>query len=76
MPFDERQKADTQMSFYVATAKANDSMGHAWAHVHGLPITMFRFFTVYGPRERPDMALFKFTKGILEGTPIDIYNHG
>jgi len=76
MPFDERQKADTQLTIYAATKKANESMGHAWAHVHGLPITMFRFFTVYGPWGRPDMALFKFTKGILEGRPIDIYNHG
>lgn len=76
MPFDERQKADTQLTIYAATKKANESMGHAWAHVHGIPITMFRFFTVYGPWGRPDMALFKFTKGILEGTPIDIYNHG
>ena len=76
MPFDERQKADTQLTIYAATKKANESMGHAWAHLHGLPITMFRFFTVYGPWGRPDMALFKFTKGILEGTPIDIYNNG
>ncbi|MBA4208068.1 MAG: UDP-glucuronate 5-epimerase [Parvibaculum sp.] len=76
MPFDERQKADTQLTIYAATKKANESMGHAWAHIHGLPVTMFRFFTVYGPWGRPDMALFKFTKGILEETPIDIYNHG
>jgi UDP-glucuronate 4-epimerase len=76
MPFDERQKADTQLTIYAATKKANESMGHAWAHIHGLPVTMFRFFTVYGPWGRPDMALFKFTKGILEGTPIDIYNNG
>ena len=76
MPFDETQKADTQLTIYAATKKANEAMGHAWAHVHGLPITMFRFFTVYGPWGRPDMALFKFTKGILEGTPIDIYNNG
>lgn len=76
MPFDERQKADTQLTIYAATKKANESMGHAWAHIHWLPVTMFRFFTVYGPWGRPDMALFKFTKGILEGTPIDIYNHG
>ena len=76
MPFDERQKADTQLTIYAATKKANESMGHAWAHIHGLPVTMFRFFTVYGPWGRPDMALFKFTKGILEGAPIDIYNHG
>ncbi len=76
MPFDERQKADTQLTIYAATKKANESMGHAWAHIHGLPVTMFRFFTVYGPWGRPDMALFKFTKGILEGMPIDIYNNG
>jgi UDP-glucuronate 4-epimerase len=76
MPFAETQKADTQLTIYAATKKANESMAHAWAHVHGLPVTMFRFFTVYGPWGRPDMALFRFTKGILEGTPIDIYNHG
>jgi len=76
MPFIETQKADTQLTIYAATKKANESMGHAWAHIHGLPVTMFRFFTVYGPWGRPDMALFKFTKGILEGTPIDIYNNG
>ena len=76
MPFDERQKADTQLTIYAATKKATESMGHAWAHIHALPVTMFRFFTVYGPWGRPDMALFKFTRGIIEGTPIDIYNHG
>ncbi|MFA3920805.1 NAD-dependent epimerase/dehydratase family protein [Ruegeria hyattellae] len=76
MPFRETDKADTQLTIYAATKKANESMGHAWAHIHNLPITMFRFFTVYGPWGRPDMALFKFTRGILEGTPIDIYNHG
>lgn len=64
------------MSFYAATKKANEAMGHAWAHIYHVPITMFRFFTVYGPWGRPDMALFKFTKGILEGVPIDIYNNG
>lgn len=76
MPFHERQKADTQLTIYAATKKANEAMGHSWAHIHGLPVTMFRFFTVYGPWGRPDMAYFRFTKGILEGTPIDIYNHG
>jgi UDP-glucuronate 4-epimerase len=76
MPFCETQKADTQLTIYAATKKATESMGHSWAHVYGIPITMFRFFTIYGPWGRPDMALFKFTKGILEGTPIDIYNHG
>lgn len=76
MPYAETHKADTQMSFYAATKKANEAMAHAWAHIHGLPITMFRFFTVYGPWGRPDMALFKFTKAILAGDPIDVYNHG
>ena len=76
MPFTEVEKADTQLTIYAATKKANESMGHAYAHLWNLPTTMFRFFTVYGPWGRPDMALFKFTKGILEGTPIDIYNNG
>jgi UDP-glucuronate 4-epimerase len=76
MPYHEMQKVDTQMSFYAATKKANESMAHSWANVYNVPITMFRFFTVYGPWGRPDMALFKFTKGILEDTPIDIYNNG
>ncbi|SLN42362.1 NAD-dependent epimerase/dehydratase family protein [Roseisalinus antarcticus] len=76
MPYAETHKADSPLTIYAATKKANEAMGHAWAHLHGLPVTMFRFFTVYGPWGRPDMALFKFTKGILEGTPIDIYNHG
>ena len=76
MPFDERQKTETPLTFYAATKKANEAMGHSYAHLWNLPVTMFRFFTVYGPWGRPDMALFKFTKGILEGTPIDIYNHG
>lgn len=76
MPFVENQKADTQLTIYAATKKATESMGHAYAHIHKLPITMFRFFTVYGPWGRPDMALFKFTKGVFEGTPIDIYNNG
>lgn len=76
MPFDEKQKADSQLTIYAATKKATESMGHAYAYLHQLPITIFRFFTVYGPWGRPDMALFKFTKGILEGQPIDIYNNG
>lgn len=76
MPYAETDKADTQMSFYAATKKANEAMAHSYAHLYGLPTTMFRFFTVYGPWGRPDMALFKFTKAILEGQPIDIYNHG
>lgn len=76
MPFDELERVETPMTFYAATKKANESMGHSYAHLWNLPTTMFRFFTVYGPWGRPDMALFKFTKGILDGTPIDIYNHG
>ncbi|MEE4537818.1 MAG: NAD-dependent epimerase/dehydratase family protein [Erythrobacter sp.] len=76
MPFDERQKADTQLSLYAATKKANEALAHSYAHLWNLPVTMFRFFTVYGPWGRPDMALFKFTRGILEGTPIEVYNEG
>ena len=76
MPYVETDRADHQMSFYAATKKATESMAHAYAHLHGLPITMFRFFTVYGPWGRPDMALFKFTRAILEGRPIDVYNRG
>ena len=76
MPFDEGQKVDTPLTIYAATKKANEAMGHSYAHLWKMPTTMFRFFTVYGPWGRPDMALFKFTKGILNGEPIDIYNHG
>lgn len=76
MPFDELERVETQMTLYAATKKANESMGHSYAHLWNLPTTMFRFFTVYGPWGRPDMALFKFTKGILSGEPIDIYNNG
>jgi UDP-glucuronate 4-epimerase len=76
MPFVETEKADLQLTIYAATKKANESMGHAYAHLHDLPITMFRFFTVYGPWGRPDLALFKFVDAILDGRPIDIYNHG
>ncbi|SHN62294.1 NAD-dependent epimerase/dehydratase family protein [Erythrobacter sanguineus] len=76
MPFGETQKCDTPLTLYAATKKANEAMAHSYAHLWNLPTTMFRFFTVYGPWGRPDMALFKFTRGILEGTPIDIYNDG
>lgn len=76
MPYAEIDKADHQMSFYAATKKATEAMAHSYAHLFGLPITMFRFFTVYGPWGRPDMALFKFTRAILSGDPIDVYNHG
>jgi UDP-glucuronate 4-epimerase len=76
MPFRETDKADHPLTIYAATKKANEAMGHAYAHLHDLPVTMFRFFTVYGPWGRPDMAPFKFTKAILAGEPIDIYNNG
>ncbi len=76
MPFHENHKTDTPLTLYAATKKANEAMAHSYAHLWNLPTTMFRFFTVYGPWGRPDMALFKFTRGILEGTPIDIYNNG
>ena len=76
MPFTETEKADMPLTIYAATKKANEMMGHSYAHLWNLPVTMFRFFTVYGPYGRPDMALFKFTKGIIEGTPIEIYNNG
>ncbi len=76
MPYTETMKADTQMTIYAATKKATESMGHAYAHLWNLPTTLFRFFTVYGPWGRPDMAYFKFVEAILAGRPIDIYNHG
>ena len=76
MPYSEQHRAVHPMSFYAATKVANEAMAHSYAHLFDMPMTMFRFFTVYGPWGRPDMALFKFTKGIFEGTPIDIYNHG
>jgi len=76
MPFVETEKADTQLTIYPATKKATESMGHAYAHLWNLPTTMFRFFTVYGPWGRPDLALYKFVDAILDGRPIDIYNHG
>lgn len=76
MPFVETEKADTQLTIYAATKKANESMAHSYAHLWGLPTTMFRFFTVYGPWGRPDLALYKFVEAILADQPIDIYNHG
>ena len=76
MPFTETEKADTQLTIYAATKKANEAMAHSYAHLWDLPVTMFRFFTVYGPWGRPDLALYKFVDAILEGRPIDIYNHG
>ena len=76
MPFTELEKTDTQLTIYAATKKANESMGHAYAHLWNIPVTMFRFFTVYGPWGRPDLALFKFVDAILDDRPIDIYNNG
>jgi UDP-glucuronate 4-epimerase len=76
MPFTELEKADAQLTIYAATKKANESMAHSYAHLWDIPTTMFRFFTVYGPWGRPDLALYKFVDAILDGRPIDIYNHG
>ena len=76
MPFAETHKADNQMTIYAATKKASENMGHVYAHLHDLPVTMFRFFTVYGAWSRPDMVPFKFADLIRAGRPIDIYNHG
>lgn len=76
MPFKEVQKADSPLTIYAATKKANESMAHSYSYLFNIPTTMFRFFTVYGPWGRPDMALFKFTKNIINDLPIDVYNHG
>jgi UDP-glucuronate 4-epimerase len=76
MPFRESDSTDHPLSFYAATKKANESMSHAYAHLFGIPMTGVRFFTVYGPWGRPDMALFKFTEAILAGRPIEVFNHG
>ena len=75
-PFSTDDSVDHPVSLYAATKKANELMSHSYAHLYGLPTTGLRFFTVYGPWGRPDMALFKFTKAILEGRAIDVYNHG
>jgi UDP-glucuronate 4-epimerase len=76
LPFSEHDNVDHPVSLYAASKKANELMAHTYAHLYGLPCTGLRFFTVYGPWGRPDMALFKFTKGILEGTPISVFNRG
>ena len=76
IPFVEKQNTDMPISFYAATKKSNEIMAHSYSHLFSIPTTMFRFFTVYGPWGRPDMALFKFTKNILSNKPIDIYNKG
>ena len=76
MPFSVHHNVDHPISLYAATKKANELMAHTYAHLYGLPTTGLRFFTVYGPWGRPDMALFKFTKAIVEEQPIDVYNRG
>ncbi|EEY9639805.1 NAD-dependent epimerase/dehydratase family protein, partial [Escherichia coli] len=76
MPFSTDDSVDHPVSLYAATKKANELMAHTYSHLYGLPATGLRFFTVYGPWGRPDMALFKFTKAMLEGKSIDVYNYG
>jgi UDP-glucuronate 4-epimerase len=76
LPFSEHDNIDHPVSMYAATKKANELMAHTYSHLYALPTTGLRFFTVYGPWGRPDMALFLFTRAILEGQPIDVYNHG
>ena len=76
LPFKETDKTETQLSIYAATKKSTESIAHSYSNVWKIPITMLRFFTVYGPWGRPDMALFKFTKGIIAKKKIDIYNNG
>ena len=75
-PFSEKHSVDHPVSLYGATKKANEVMAHSYARLFGVPVTGLRFFTVYGPWGRPDMALFRFAEGILQGRPIDVYNHG
>ncbi|HKN04160.1 MAG TPA: NAD-dependent epimerase [Buttiauxella sp.] len=76
LPFSTDDSVDHPISLYAATKKANELMSHTYSHLYGLPTTGLRFFTVYGPWGRPDMALFKFTRAIVEGKSIDVYNHG
>ncbi|MEO6170716.1 MAG: NAD-dependent epimerase [Lysobacter sp.] len=76
MPFSEHQSTEHPLTLYAATKKANEMMAHSYAHLYGIPSTGLRFFTVYGPWGRPDMALFLFTKAILAGEPIKVFNHG
>jgi UDP-glucuronate 4-epimerase len=76
MPFSEHQSTEHPLTLYAASKKANEMMAHSYAHLYGLPCTGLRFFTVYGPWGRPDMALFLFTKAILAGEPINVFNHG
>lgn len=76
IPFRETDRADHPLTLYAATKKATEEMAHAYSHLFGIPMTMLRFFTVYGPWSRPDMAPIKFAAALFEGRPIDIYNHG
>ena len=76
LPFVETQPTEHPLTFYAATKKANESMAHSYAHLYGIPCTGLRFFTVYGPWGRPDMAFFSFTRAIIEGRPIAVFNHG
>jgi UDP-glucuronate 4-epimerase len=76
LPFSEHQPTEHPLTFYAATKKANEAMAHSYAHLYGLPCTGLRFFTVYGPWGRPDMAFFSFTRAIIEGRPIAVFNHG
>jgi len=76
MPFSVHEAADHPVSLYAATKKSNEMMAHAYSHLFGIPVTGLRFFTVYGPWGRPDMALFLFTERILDGRPIDVFNYG
>ena len=76
MPFSETQRVDTPISLYAATKKANELMAHAYSHLFGLPTVGLRFFTVYGPWGRPDMAMWLFTEAMLQGQPIKVFNYG
>lgn len=76
LPYSEHDQTDHQISFYAATKKATENMAHSYSHLFDIPITILRFFTVYGPWGRPDMALFKFTKSILSGEPVTVYEEG
>jgi UDP-glucuronate 4-epimerase len=76
MPLREDMVTDAPISLYAASKKANELMAHSYSHLYGIPASALRFFTVYGPWGRPDMAIFKFVRAIFEGRPIDVYNHG
>ena len=76
MPFEETQKTELPLTLYAATKKANEGMAHSYSHLWHIPTTMFRFFTVYGPYGRPDLALFKFVRAAVADEAIEVYNHG